>query len=857
MASEFSAALAESQGKSISDVAGKEFNAGRYIWCDLLGSGGLGDVYLAKDTNLGNRLVAIKVLHGTVNGDDLRLFQREARLTASLQHSNIVSIFDFGVSDGQAPYMVLEYVSGKTLRELVGLLGTIEDREVIEIALQIIDALEYAHSHGVFHRDLKSANVLIQQSETGIIAKLIDFGVALNIDQRETINYQGRTIVGTPEYMPPDQVRGLPYDEQSEMYSFGCLLFELVSGRTPFQGETVIDLISRHNSQEPPRLEELRPKKDFSPMLESIIRKCLAKNKEDRYENFGELRKQLEQLGNDLSAGSEEFTSSHEATGTVRSPNRKNVFLVMWLSLIAVSFIGVILYVVLRYAGSGPGVRRLSSLNQSLPSSQVTEELADAKAEKKDLLKVSLPLCGDEDLKPLDGVSDVQLLALPNSSVTEKGLANLRKSTILKLDLNQSESVPIDGIIKYFPRVLQLDLENTETEDVDIAKLSALKMLKILNLKKTRVTEDGVKLLTAIPSLNLVYLGSNVSSATAQQMAAKMPDCAFHPYCPKSITMLKEKNISPDAPVKQRIAAYREIVEIVIRAQGENSPAVAHSLNSLALFCLKSEQLDEALKYCQRARTIALRIGDEFQLGSSFQIEGAIWNNRADTRKAVVATEKALKALRPLMLRNDPNLFSAEKFCTEMHLRLGDGQPTVDRALEGIDYVEHYRPKDFPSLAYFRVAAGNGLLREKRNEEARRMFVQGLSNYRKAKLEETPEYAMALTLLAGSLKPDDPKRMTYYLQVIELSQRLSPRLTKLLRDTHFCVGGIYQEQGNNSKAIEHFSEAFEIATRTECPETEAFAKKLISSLESAGRQAEADKISSALEQKRQAAKQGR
>lgn len=271
----------------IADLGEKNFPLERYKPINKLGMGGGGLVYLCFDKHL-RKNVAVKVLH-VPTPEQLLMFQSEARVTAKFKHPNIVEIIDFGLTDGRAPFMVLEYVDGKSLDALVSERGPLPERVAAEVFDQIAAALEKGHDNGIFHRDVKSSNVIITQGPGGeAVARVIDFGIAMMSSGGET-NFHGQVVVGTPKYMCPDQLVGLPFDARSDMYSLGCVMYETLTGQLPFFGNAMM-LLEKHQKETPPKFEELVPHLQISSQMEHVVRRCLKKKPSARYADMKELR---------------------------------------------------------------------------------------------------------------------------------------------------------------------------------------------------------------------------------------------------------------------------------------------------------------------------------------------------------------------------------------------------------------------------------------------------------------------------------------------------------------------------------------------------------------------------------------
>lgn len=260
---------------------------GRYDLTAHLARGGMADVFEASDRML-DRLVAVKILHQRYAETDtfVARFRKEAQAAANLSHPNIVSIYDWGEQEGTY-FIVMELVKGRSLRDVVKSEGKILPRRAAEIATEVSSALEVAHRNRVIHRDIKPGNILL--SEDGIV-KVTDFGVARAWDDSEDLTKTG-AVIGTATYFSPEQARGDPADERSDIYSLGVVLYEMLVGRPPFSGETPVSVAYQHVTAEVPVPSRLNP--DVPPELEAIVMKSLAKDPARRYETAADIRRDL------------------------------------------------------------------------------------------------------------------------------------------------------------------------------------------------------------------------------------------------------------------------------------------------------------------------------------------------------------------------------------------------------------------------------------------------------------------------------------------------------------------------------------------------------------------------------------
>ncbi len=260
--------------------------AGRYRVTGKLGGGGMADVYLAEDQELGRR-VAVKILHERYANDEqfVERFRREATHAAGLSHPNIVSIFDRGEADGSY-FIVMEYVEGKTLKELIRGRGPCPIPVAIAYTRQILSGLRYAHRNGVIHRDIKPHNVIVDPE--GVV-KVTDFGIARAGASQMT---EEGAIIGTAQYLSPEQARGAPVDQTSDLYSTGIVLYELLTAEVPFSGDTPVEIAMKHLSEIPDPTSELRP--EVPDDLDNVVLRALSKEPADRYQSAAAMDADLE-----------------------------------------------------------------------------------------------------------------------------------------------------------------------------------------------------------------------------------------------------------------------------------------------------------------------------------------------------------------------------------------------------------------------------------------------------------------------------------------------------------------------------------------------------------------------------------
>ena len=271
--------------------------AGRYEVRSMIGRGGMAQVHLGFDTRL-SRVVAIKMLRTDLARDSIfqTRFRREAQAAASLNHPNIVAVYDTGEEDVttpdgstvSVPYIVMEYVEGHTVRDLLAGGAPVPIDEAVEIISGVLSALEYSHVHGLVHRDIKPGNIML--TNTGKI-KVMDFGIARALTDSQATMTQTNAVVGTAQYLSPEQAHGDPVDARSDIYSTGCVLFELLTGQPPFKGDSAVAVAYQHVSEIPPKPSSITS--DVPDSIDRVVLKALAKNRDDRYSSAEEMRADL------------------------------------------------------------------------------------------------------------------------------------------------------------------------------------------------------------------------------------------------------------------------------------------------------------------------------------------------------------------------------------------------------------------------------------------------------------------------------------------------------------------------------------------------------------------------------------
>ncbi|MBU4194413.1 MAG: Stk1 family PASTA domain-containing Ser/Thr kinase [Actinobacteria bacterium] len=329
-------------------MIGKTLN-GRYLIEELIGTGGMADVYRAHDNLLG-RAVAVKVLHSQYAKDPVFIerFRHEAQSAANLSQPNVVNVYDWGI-EGDIHYLVMEYVQGHDLKDVILSGGPLLPERAVEITLAVCAALEAAHAQGIVHRDIKPQNIFITNDNQ---VKVMDFGIARSAGG--TAMTQTGTIMGTAQYISPEQAQGRTADQRSDLYSLGVVLYEILSGKPPFDGDNPVSIAYKHVREDPLPPSMVNP--DISPELEAVVMKALSKNPENRYQGVVEMQADLERCLEGSPVYATPVLPPDEAGATRAYPvagGGKRSLVWLWIIVIIILVLGIGVGVWAIIGGSG------------------------------------------------------------------------------------------------------------------------------------------------------------------------------------------------------------------------------------------------------------------------------------------------------------------------------------------------------------------------------------------------------------------------------------------------------------------------------------------------------------------------
>lgn len=516
----------------------------RYEDLELLGRGGAGEVHLCHDRNLDIK-VAVKFLHASAGPRELARFQTEAKAVAQLNHPNIVRVLDFGQTEAGDAYLVMQYNQGKNLAELIKEEGSLKEEKALDILFGIASGLAHAHEKKILHRDVKPANVIFCQEDNGmLVPKLVDFGLAkwVEPDLDQELTSTG-SILGTPAYISPEAIEGEQMTSASDVYSFGSMAFEMLTGTKPFRGDTALATMQLKMESEPPTLSSTDTG-EYPQPLEDFVSRCLKKNPRSRYRSGKELVDSIKRLIQERESEDQKEKEAVEA-GATKLPLKETAVITAALAVLAFAILTGYRYILPDSNKPEEDDRKSKQVLKDIKSSEDLLSIAGKEIEEHRLVETSLDgerwyefkgLNHAEDLKELTGAKNIERLWMLNDdlvgkefrileSLKLKGLriegctiddANL--ITLSKFD--SLEDLSIHSVKGYsrkgFLEILKmkglkrLNLGNTIMSDDLLPEVTRLPLLQRLGLEQCmKITGDNLEVLKQLPELKLLDLADS------------------------------------------------------------------------------------------------------------------------------------------------------------------------------------------------------------------------------------------------------------------------------------------------------------------------------------------------------------
>lgn len=684
---------------------------GRYRVLSLLGQGGMGVVYKVEQIFLGKELALKTIQKGEHTDLVLRRFETEARAVFSVNHPNIIAVHDFGVLDDQTPFMALEFVDGKTLGQILKNRQLSID-EAVPLFIQICFGLAHAHESGIVHRDVKPNNIMILNNMdwgTEGSVKILDFGIA-KLAQHEGGEIQALTrtgeIFGSPLYMSPEQCLGGKLDHRSDIYSLGCVFFEALTGTPPFVGENAMATMMMHQRSEIPTLKEASLGNDYPPALEQIVRRMLAKDPNERYQNLGYAAHDLADMKRGVKVDRNPLaTVPRPVKPAVTAPDMVKIERShFYLTLISTAALCAILTgtatQMLRPVKHASTVQQVAQ--QTPPETSAlhdykgglaSDDTSVAELQKKidrregEFFISNYPT--DKTMEIFRDYEDAQYIELTDCAVSDAGLKNLNKSKVLNLILAGDKNIRNADELSKFEYLQRLNLENTNITDEALVKLAKLPMLEKLDISGTNnVSEKGLMALGSATSLMMVKLtGDKYSKNTMNQLRERLPQCTFQPYFDKSKVQVEEAQLKSNNPIKNLQYVY----DLVSK---ENPLCRFAAHYSIGLAIEDKQPMQRREEYLKRAEKISEKSKDFKELAGilMFRAQRAQILKRTNERAAVLD--------RALTLDIDTTMHDDRKFMARLFEAIiffssqGDYAKAIKYCELGERFLEQYPEKN-------------------------------------------------------------------------------------------------------------------------------------------------------------------
>jgi|GEM_PF-674829 Serine/threonine protein kinase len=609
------------EGNAI-DVSPEAFPIERYKPLAALGTGGAGNVFLAVDGLLKKR-VAVKVLRNVVPTQVIA-FQEEAKAISRLKHEHIVEIHDFALTPSGAPYMVLDFVDGTSLGDIIALNNPLEIAECLDLFKQICDALSYSHRNGIFHRDIKPSNILIDVRNDGTFSgRIIDFGLA-KIMHDKSQQVEGVTLAGTPLYMSPDQALGRPFDARSEIYSLGCVMFESLTGRPPFQGEGSLETLSMHAEMMPPRLDDAfgetysrgddhsKPEPAFPSSLQKLVDKCLSKDPNARFQSMDQLLSALDKIdvplvrAENVSTQPTGFESSSPSSATAR-PKPMTLKVVAPICVFGIAIAGCF-FIFININDNESDTPKIPS--QTRPEYETRfDSDAITRTVRPDAEKVELKGSFDDiSAKTLAKYTRVVELNLGNNLISDEATQYINSPRIKKLDLSSTDVATLE----FIPRLKSLDFLNLAHSSINndsLARISTLPNLTYLDISGTSIDDGAIPALRRMQLLRFLEIRDlSFSEATIEKLRMQLPSCRIAQR-DSLIPVAGDRTLSKllvEKRYNQLVKEFSHLISVVEKSQGKDSVnlceyllARSRSYLELRKFALAEADTRRSLSYAR------------------------------------------------------------------------------------------------------------------------------------------------------------------------------------------------------------------------------------------------------------------
>lgn len=514
--------------------------ADRYELICEIGAGAAGVVYKVLDRNL-KKICALKTIKHEPDARQLLRFQTEAKAISALRHGNVVEILDFGLDSDNKPFLVMELIEGENLFDLLQRRGPPAEEEAIEILIQLADAMDYTHRQGILHRDLKTSNIMLAQNqEVGSPeprVKILDFGLAKDLGSEDAgLTSKGQAI-GTAAYMSPEHARGGKLDERSDIYSLGCIMYELLTGSPPFQGDSHLQTIELQLNARAPALEKAGTQRDFSPDLEQVVARALEKDPVSRFATMAEVRDALRHCRE-----GKQVREPESETTEIASRQLNSRVLTAFMVLLGATVFGAAFIMVARYGASDEELA-VNSISSPPPDSVLSGSWSPFPWEDGISWQKRFEI-EDEDLRAIAGERTKKYVSIwGEENITFNGFAYLEQLQPLGLamgELPQMDKSWLEFMSRHMKSLEVLYIpENEQLKNDYLVYFKDLPRLRFLALSECPITDEGLKELAAIKSLDTLKL-DEINGLNGDGLEYLIPLRTLHRLCLQEVGLSKQ-----------------------------------------------------------------------------------------------------------------------------------------------------------------------------------------------------------------------------------------------------------------------------------------------------------------------------
>jgi len=630
----------------------------RYQFIGIVGQGGMGVIYKARNLLI-DRIVAIKMLHTHVVSDkSLQRFQLEGKALNRLNHPNIVTLHDFGITEQNRPYMIMDYLEGETLDAVLRRETALPEAAALDIFNQIADGMAYAHAEGVLHRDLKPSNIMLLAGADGAYrAKIFDFGIAklMHEDSDHKLTKTGE-MIGSPAYMSPEQIMDKEVDHRSDLYSFGVLMYEALTGKPPFTESSLLSTLRHHLNEKAPSLYDAS-QKTFLPELEAIVMRLLSKEPSARYQSMAELKSELDRAKVALEKTSDNRRFWHAQL------HRTKVRGKLAAPLIAVSATVLLLAFISTHTVHRTSVEQPAPYSSVSPASTHQDSSSDPVANGRKEVEAAVHSGAaniylenrdleDNDLSPLKEVTNAITIDLSgNHAIDDKGLNNLEHVAVQQIYLDHTNVKTLDWLRKK-KTITLLRLKGTKLSKDGYKNIATLAALENLTLDRTTVNDENLRQLSRLKKLKMLYL-QDCASITDNGVAAlhqALPECKIFQYDSYELIkkygdqaeQLQTQGRWSDALTVYKVAEH-SLNKLPTLAKYSPNYCLAQNFTSQGECYMNMGRYEDAIKCCERGEKLAHDMQALKVLRQLYQLHGRIEGLRNHRAAAEIFFRDALK----------------------------------------------------------------------------------------------------------------------------------------------------------------------------------------------------------------------